>query len=213
MDNWVRKLFSLGELRYGFLLLLSIVICVLTFYIDERVNPSDQFWLSIAYYLSFTLAAIWCGMNYVAQIRMNQLYRRQNDIDAYVKQLALSGEDQLELRNYLEDYAADLEQQGKTREEAAQEAINQFRVKEFLSMSKHTRLFETHGHHYVLGYAAILLAGALVTDLIGVVWEGHWIVYMGTTVLAVYGVSLILVYVLYKILDRLIYERIKHYFL
>ncbi|MGF7029159.1 hypothetical protein J2T17_000064 [Paenibacillus mucilaginosus] len=212
MDNLLRKIFSLRELRYGFLLCFSIVICVVTFYIDEKMNPSDQMWLSISYYISFTIAAIWCGTNYFAQIRMNQFFRRQNDIGAYINQLALSGEDKLELQNYLEDYATDLEQHGRTREEAAKEAIDQFRVREFLSMSKHSKLFETHGHHYLLGYAALMLSGALVLALIDRLSSPSIFFKIFISVLSVYGVSFLIVYVMYKVLDQFIYEKIKKYF-
>lgn len=212
MDNLLRKIFSLRELRYGLLLCFSIVICVVTYYFDEQINPADQMWLSISYYISFTIAAIWCGMNYFAQIRMNQFFRRQNDIYAYVNQLALSGEDKLELQNYLEDYATDLEQHGKTREEAVTEAINQFRVREFLSMSKHSKLFETHGHHYLLGYAAIMLSADLVLAIIDRLASPSIFFKIFFSVLSVYGASFVIVYVMYKALDQFIYEKIKKYF-
>lgn len=213
MKNLLRKIFSLKELKYAWLLLISAMLCIFTFYVDEHFNPSDQFWLSIAYFTSFALAAIWGGMNYVGHIRINSLYRKQKDIQAYVDQLALGREDKLELLNYLEDFAADLELQGKTKEEAATEAINQFKVKEFLSMSKHTSPFESHGHHYLLGYGSLSLAVVLILILIEKALNSFSLyLFILETVLAVYGICLIALRILYKILDKFIYRKLKNYF-
>lgn len=213
MSNLTRKLFSLGDLRYGLLLLLSVGICSVTYYIDEHINPMDQLWLSISYYVSFTIAALWSVANYVGHIRMNNMYSKQHDIRAYVDQLALSREDKLELFNYLEDYAADLKQQGMSEERASKEAIDQFRVREFLSMSKHAKPFESHEHHYLLGYSILSLIMAVVCAAIGIL-ETPLSLYMmiAETVLFVYGVCLGLLYVFYKVLDRVIYERLRKYF-
>ncbi|MDP4097916.1 hypothetical protein OIN60_14160 [Paenibacillus sp. P96] len=213
MTNLSRKIFSLGEIRYAWILLLSIVICIVTFFSDEHFNPDDQFWLSVSYYVSFTLAAVWSGANYVGHIRVNSLYHKQNDIPAYVAQLALNKEDKMELQNYLEDFAADLEHQGRSKKEAAKEAINQFKVKEFLSMSKHTRPFETHGHHYLMGYALLLLASVLLLAIIAqMIAPGILLLFIFQVVLAVYGVCFITLFMLYKVLDRFIYRKLKQYF-
>lgn len=213
MTNFLRKAFSLGEIRFGWILLLSIVICSITFFYDEHFNPEDQFWLALSYYVSFTLALVWSLANYVRHIRMNSLYRRQNDIHSYVAQLALSKEDKLELQNYLEDFAADLEHQGRSKEEAAKEAINQFKVKEFLSMSKHTRPFETHGHHYFIGYALLAFAAAFLLAIIDqTTTQEILFLYIMQVVLAVYGVCFIALLVLYKTFDKFLYQKVKQYF-
>jgi len=213
MTNLTRKIFSLRDLKYPWLLLISSVLCILTFYVDEHFDPGDQFWLSIAYFTSFAFAAIWGGMNYVGHIRINNLYRKQNDIRAYVDQLALSGEDKLELHNYLEDFAADLEQRGRSKEEAITEAINQFKVKEFLSMSKHTRPFESHSHHYLLGYSSLALTASFFLILINYVFPSFSLyLLILETVLAVYGLCFILLLILYKIFDKFIYRKLKDYF-
>lgn len=213
MRNWTRKTFSLAELRYSPVLLLSIVICVAAFYIDEHVNPGDQLWLAVTYYISFSLAALWCGINYVGHIKMNNLYRKHADIGAYVEQLAMSTEDKTELRNFLEDFAADLEEQGRTKEEAAKEVISQFQVREFLAMSKHTVPFETHGHHYLLGCGILLLGVCLTALAAGALWGQHFLVWLIiSSVSGVYGACFFGVYALYKLLDRLIYNKLKKYF-
>lgn len=213
MTNFLRKAFSLGEIRFGWILLLSIALCSITFFYDEHFNPEDQFWLALFYYVSFTLALVWSLANYVRHIRMNSLYRRQNDIHTYVAQLALNKEDKLELQNYLEDFAADLEHQGRSKEEAAKEAINQFKVKEFLSMSKHTRPFETHGHHYLMGYALLAFAAAFLLAIIDqTTTQDVLFLYIMQVVLAVYGVCFIALFVLYKTFNKFLYQKVKQYF-
>lgn len=213
MTNFLRKAFSLGELRFGWILLLSIAICSITFFYDEHFNPEDQFWLALSYYVSFTLALVWSLANYVRHIRMNSLYRKQNDIHTYVAQLALNKEDKLELQNYLEDFAADLEHQGRSKEEAAKEAINQFKVKEFLSMSKHTWPFETHGHHYLMGYASLAFAAAVLLAIMHqMTTQEILFLYIMQVVLAVYGVCFIALFVLYKTFDTFLYQKVKQYF-
>lgn len=213
MRNWARKVFSLAELRYSPVLLLSIVVCVVAYTIDEQIDPQDQLWLAVTYYISFSLAALWCGINYIGHIRVNNLYRKHGDIGAYVEQLVMDAEDKTELRNFLEDFAADLEEQGRSREEAAKEVISQFQVREFLAMSKHTVPFETHGHHYLLGYCMLLLGVcAMATSVELLLAQPPLVWLIISSVSGVYGVSLFGVYMLYKLLDRFIYKKLKNYF-
>ena len=212
MRNWARKVFSLAELRYSPVLLLSIVVCVVAYTIDEQIDPKDQLWLAVTYYISFSLAALWCGINYIGHIRVNNLYRKHGDIGAYVEQLVMDAEDKTELRNFLEDFAADLEEQGRSREEAAKEVISQFQVREFLAMSKHTVPFETHGHHYLLGYGMMLMGVCLAATSVELLLAQPPLVWLIiSSVSGVYGVSLFGVYVLYKLLDRFIYNKLQKY--
>ncbi len=213
MKLLARKMFSIGEIRYGWVLLLSVAICVITFFIDETVNPEDQLWLSVAYFASFAAAAVWAAANYIGHLRMNGLYRKQHDIGAYVAQLALGADDRAELRNYLEDFAADLERQGRSKAEAEKEAIMQFQVKEILSMSKHTSPFEAHGHHYLLGCACIALTAAAASGAVYAAIPGDKpFALLATSVSAVYGCSFLAQYALYKMLDKLLYQKIRNYF-
>ncbi|MFE6799214.1 hypothetical protein [Paenibacillus chitinolyticus] len=213
MTNLTRKILSLDELKYAWLLVLSIVICIATFFIDEHFDPNNQLGLTLSYFSSFLLAAIWGGVNYVGHIRTNSLYKKKNDIHAYVSQLALSRDDKTELQNYLEDFAADLELKGMKKEEAEKEAINQFRAKEFLSMSKYTSPFESHGHHYLIGYALISITLAVVIALIERTIASPSLFFLiMITIFAVYGISLGALFMVYRVLDKLIYKKLKDYF-
>ena len=210
--NLLRKAFSLYDIKYCWLLIVSLAICGAFFYVDRSYNPDDQFWLSVGYGVSFGMAVLWSGTNYIGHIRINAMYRKQNDIQAYVEQLAMSSEDKVELRNYLEDYAEDLMNQGKSEAQATAEAISQFKVKELLSLSKNSSLFHLHAHYYLLGWSAvafILLGLLVVTD--GLFVLNSLMTLIIVTILAVYGASFIFLFFIYKVLDVLIYQKLhKH---
>jgi hypothetical protein len=213
MTPLTRKIFSIGEIKQGWLLLLSAAICAATFAIDVIYDPDDQFWLSVAYYASFTAAAVWAIANYVLHLRLNRLYRKRDDIRAYAEQLALPADERQELLDYLEDFAADLERRGRSEEEAVREAITQFQVKEFLSMSKRSSPIETHGHHYLLGCAALSFFAALASAAVGLlpgVPEAP--PFVAETVATVYGCCFLGLYGLYKFMDNLLFRTLSGYF-
>jgi hypothetical protein len=83
-----------------------------------------------------------------------------------VNQLAMSEEDKLELQTYLEAYVQDLIQQGKTKDEAAREAINQFKVIEFLSLSKNTSFLNLHAHFHLIGWVTILTIAFIMINIL-----------------------------------------------
>ncbi|UVI30491.1 permease prefix domain 1-containing protein [Paenibacillus spongiae] len=203
-----RKAFSLGDIKYSWMLILSILICGAFFYADRMDQPDDRLWLSVGYGASFGLAILWSVMNYIGHIRINAMYRKQNDIGAYVEQLAMSDEDKLELRNYLEDYTEDLMTRGKSREQATAEAISQFKVKELLSLSKNTSLFQLHAHCYLFGWAAVACAAlVLLVVLDGALGSNAVLVLILETIFIVYGASLFLLFLVYKLLDAWIHQK------
>jgi len=206
------KMFSLSDIKYAWLLILSIVVCGTFFYVDRTSDPDDQILLSIGYSVSFALAVLWSGVNYIGHIRINAMYRKQNDIEAYVEQLAMSGEDKTELRNYLEDYAQDLMNQGKSREEATEEAISQFKVKELLSLSKNTSLFQLHAHYYLFGWAiAAFTLLLLLAVLNGIFLSSPLLLIIAETIFAAYGAAFIFLFFIYKMLDALLYQKLRHH--
>ncbi|WJH36111.1 permease prefix domain 1-containing protein [Paenibacillus sp. CC-CFT747] len=152
------------------------------------------------------------AVNYIAHMHLNRLYRKGEDIPAYVAQLALSEEDKQELQNYLEDYAEDLRSQGRTQEEAAREAVSQFRVQELLSLSKNSLLFELHAHYYLLGWSLTAVAAFAGLALIGWMTFPHsLLLLLAETILAAYGFGMAFLFVLYKALDALLYRKLKEH--
>ncbi|MFY0758609.1 permease prefix domain 1-containing protein [Metabacillus dongyingensis] len=133
MSQQKKKIFSLGDIKYSWILSLSAIFFGITNYLD-RMYSNDPAWVHAGYWISFAIAVLWGVLNYISHIRMNNMYKKQDDLQLYVNQLVMSEEDKLELRTYLEDYVQDLMKQGNTEADAMREAINQFKVKEFLSL-------------------------------------------------------------------------------
>lgn len=213
MSHLIPKVFSLSDMKYGWCLLLSMLLCVVSYYADRLINPEDQFWIAAGYTLSFAVAVVWGAINYIGHMRVNVKFQKHHDIEAYIQQLAMSQEDRLELQNYLEDYAKDLMGAGKSREDASREAISQFKVKELMSLSKNTTLFDLHAHYYLFGWTIFAIILFIVIGTAGYVWfpsSPHLLITL--SILAAYGAGLSGTFFVYKVLDVLIYKKVKEYF-
>ncbi|WLD94685.1 hypothetical protein [Alkalihalobacillus sp. AL-G] len=210
MSPLMKKIFSLRDITYGWLLIVSILLFVVTVYVDLYNDPSTiQLYTLAGCLLAFFLAVLWGILNYIGHIRMNAMYQKYNDIQAFVNNLALDPDDQLELQTYLEDYASDLVDQGLNKHDAAKQAIQQFKVKEFTTLSKNTMLFNLHAHYYLWGYTCI---AAIVTICLFLVTE---MVFLSSLVLVVlettiflYGLGLCGMFFLYKLFDAMFYKKL-----
>jgi hypothetical protein len=100
VSQLIKKIYSLKDIIYAWLLVISKVLFGFSFYID-RINLNDPIWLLIIFFISFAIAILWGTVDYIGHIRMNAMYQKQNNIRAYVNQLAMSEEDKLELQTYL----------------------------------------------------------------------------------------------------------------
>jgi 4-amino-4-deoxy-L-arabinose transferase-like glycosyltransferase len=197
-----KKTFSLSDIKYSWVLFVSMVVCGVFFYWDRTSDLDDQLLLSVGYAVSFAMAVLWCAANYVGHIRINAMYRKQNDIDAYIAPLAMNTEEKLELRNYLEDFAQDLMNQGMQEEQATAEAIRHFKVKELLSLSKNSSLFHLHAHYYLFGWAAAAFVLLILLWFVNGLWFPHAVLLLVLeTILFVYGSALVLLFFVYKLLD------------
>ena len=212
MSQHIRKIVNLKDINFSWILFLSFTLFGLSCYID-RLYSNDPIWIHGCYWLSFTLAVLWGALNYISQIRMNNMYKKQNDIQQYVNQLAMSEEDQLELQTYLEDFVQDLIEQGKTKEDATREAINQFKVKEFLSLSKNTMFFNLHAHYYLIGWTTIILVSFILVWLLGIMVFPNLVIILTIEVtLFAYGIGLFGMFFVYKVIDAIIYRKFKELF-
>ncbi|CAH0119764.1 MULTISPECIES: hypothetical protein [unclassified Paenibacillus] len=153
MQNLTRKIFGLNDMKYGWSLLVSILVCGITFYIDRNPNPDDLFLLSAGYGMSFVIAIVWG---------------------------------------------------------AAKEAISQFKVKEFLSLSKHTTIFELHAHYYLIGWTIVAIAVLIALGLAGNAAPPFSLpMLLVESVLVAYGAGFIALFFVYKLLDALIYKKLR----
>lgn len=212
MSQLIRKIFSLGDIKYIWILILSGALFGISNYTD-RLFSNDPIWVLAGYWISFAIAALWGALNYISHIRMNSMYKKQGDIRLYVNQLAMSEEDKLELQIYLEDYVQDLMKQGNTEADATREAINQFKVQEFLSLSKNTLLFNLHAHYYLIGWTIIFIIVSIlvwVLELSIIPFASFTTTIVITFI--VYAIGLFGMFFLYKIIDAAIYKKFKELF-
>lgn len=207
MKHFWKKVFSLQDIKYFWLLMISFIGFDATYYFDLYYDPQFvQTKALIGYGSTFMLAVIWGIFNYIGHIRINVLYQRNHDIPSFVSQLVMNHEEKLELQAYLEDYTQDLENQGRTKDEAAKEAINQFKVQEFSSLSKNTMIFNLHAHYYLGGYAffAILLGG--VIGLIGSAISSLFLLVIQYTLFS-YALGFGGLFFIYKLVDAVLYKK------
>lgn len=211
MKNILKKTFNLSDIKYSWLLLLSMVIFILSLYfekISSSITPLTQW---ITYGSAFLSAVIWSVLNYIAHIKVNANYKKYDDIKTYVDNLVMSKDDKLELMAYLEDYAADLSSQGKTKAEAVQIAINQFRVQEFSSISKNNSVLNFPIHYYLIGYVLVDIALVIVLALLtNTIFHGYFWLSAFEFTLAAYGVGFLGLFFLYKVFDAAISKKINN---
>lgn len=209
MQYFFRKVFSLQDIKYSWLLLISVMIFMTTFYLDLHFGPSKvQMIALVGYGSAFIVATLWGASNYIGHVRINALYQKNNDIQAFVSQLAVNKEEKKELQMYLEDYAQDQVNQGKARNEAAKEAIGQFKIGEFSSLSKSTMIFHLHAHYYLGGWALIAMLAALIFILMGNAFSSLFVLVLGYTFLF-FGVGFVVLFCIYKVVDVALYKKIK----
>ncbi|GIN69876.1 hypothetical protein J14TS2_03510 [Bacillus sp. J14TS2] len=207
-----KKIFSIGDMKYRWILLFSTLIFGIFNYTD-RLYSNDPVWILVGYWISIAIAVLWTALNYISHIRMNSMYKKQDDLQLYVNQLAMSDEDKLELRTYLEDFVEDLMKQGNTEADATREAINQFKVKEFLSLSKNTMFFNLHGHYYLIGWTIVSIIAFIIVWLLGItIFPYRSITLTIESIFIAYAIGIFGTFVMYKMIDAVIYRKFKELF-
>lgn len=204
MKNTLRKIFNLTDIKNSWLLIASMIIFLLSLY-TEKVKGA----IIPLYALAIVSAVIWGILNYINHIKVNANYKKFDNIETYVDNLVINKDEKLELKSYLEDFAADLISQGKTSKEAVQIAINQFRVQEFSSLSKNNSILNLPIHYYLIGYVLIDIALILILEFlrITILASSFWLSAI-EFMFIVYGVGLIGLFFLYKMLDTVISKKL-----
>jgi hypothetical protein len=209
MKNILRKIFNLSDIKYSWLLIISMTIFLISLYnekINRDITPLIQW---ITYGSAILSAMIWGILNYITHIKVNANYKRYDDIETYVDNLVMSKDEKLELKAYLEDFTADLLSQGKTEQEAIQTAINQFRVQEFSSFSKNSSILNLPIHYYLIGYLFVDIVLILIlTCLTNTILMGSFWLSAVEFMLIAYGVGFLGLFALYKILDSVISKKL-----
>lgn len=210
MKHLLKKAFSLRDIKYGWLLLVSIAIFFTALYLDLDSNPSHiSIKAVISYGAALIVSVVWGAINYIGHIRVNVMYRKNNDIHAFVDKLAMSQEDKLELQVYLEDYIQDLISQGKEKEDATEIAIDHFKIKEFSSLSKDTQIFNMHAHYYLWGYTIIAtLLCLLLLFVTNVLIESSLALIVMESSFFVCAFGFTCLFFVYKLMDSIFYKKL-----
>lgn len=209
MKLWIKKIFNLSDIRYPWLLLLSMILFVFSLY-NNKVNPYISVGLEfLTYGTAIGSAFVWSILNYVDHIKVNAIYRKSDNIDSYVNSLIMKKDEKEDLKQYLNDFVKDLEANGKTKEDAVRTAISQFQVNEFTSLSKNTGIFELPSHYYLIGYVMIfILAIILIQVMISVGLGGRFWLFAINFMLGLYSLAFLGLLLLYKLIDTLVARKI-----
>lgn len=209
MSTFLKKVFSFNDMKHSWLLLISMVWFIASFYIERNYDPTDQYIGWMGYGGGVLLAMVWSIFNYISHIRVNKMYQKHHSISAYVNQLTINKEERNELQAYLEDYANDLLNQGKTEKEANEAAIRAFQVQEFSSLSKNTSIFNLHAHYYLIGYTTIAVIVVLILNILTNTIYSTFTLIVIEYVCFAYGIGFALLFFLYKMFDVLLYRTLK----
>lgn len=210
MKQFLRKIFNLLDIRYSWILIISMGIFIASLYtskINTQITPTIE-WIS--YGSAFISAVIWGILNYIDHIKVSATYIKCDNIDAYVDNLMMSKDERAELKAYLEDYAKDLISQGKTKEEAVKTAINQFKVQEFTSLSKNSSLLNLPIHYYLFGYTLIaMIIGIILHFLTDIFLPQIFLLLSIEFMLFSYAIGFVGLFFLYKLMDVALLKKIE----
>lgn len=211
MNLLIKKVFNLSDIRYPWLLLISMLLFIFSLY-NNKINPDISMIVELVTYGSAVIIAfVWSILNYIDHIKVNVLLRRYDTIDVFVDNLVMEKQEKEDLKSYLNDFVKDLEENGKTRDEAVKTAIAQFQVQEFTSLSKDNGIFELPVHYYLLGYI-IIFAGLII--LIGIftntILVNSFLLHAINFMLNLYAIGFLGLLLLYKLIDNLVTKKIIH---
>lgn len=211
MQLWIKRIFNLTDIRYPWLLLLSMILFVFSLY-NNKINPDINVGLEfLTYGTAIGCAFVWSVLNYIDHMKLNAIYKKSDNIDSYVDSLIMKKDEKEDLKQYLNDFVQDLEANGKTKDEAVRIAINQFQVDEFTALSKNTGIFELPSHYYLIGYVVIFALVMILTQvLISIGLGGRFWLYAVNFMLVLYSLAFLGLVLLYKLIDTLVARKITH---
>lgn len=209
MQIFVKKIFNLSDIRYPWLLLISMMAFMFSLY-NNKINPEINTMMELLTYgTAIAIAIVWSILNYIDHIKINVLLRRYDDIDIFVDNLVLNKQEKEDLKSYLNDFVKDLQNNGKTKDEAIKAAIAQFQVEEFTSVSKNSGIFELSNHYYLIGYILIFtIAMMLIGIFTNTILENSFLLKAMNFMLNLYSIGLFGLLLLYKIIDNLVVKKI-----
>ena len=197
--NKIKRIFNLIDIKYPWLLLISMLAFIIALCFN-RIYPDAFTRIEIVVYSAvFLIALLWSILNYVGHLQISAIYKKHDNIEAFIKKLTMSKEEKAELTEYLNDFIKDLEENGNTHEEAVKTAISHFQVKEFTQSEGN--IFETPIHYYLLGYVSIFVELIIVIQCIDLIISLPFIILAVSFMLMLFSVAFICLFFIYKLID------------
>lgn len=203
--NKIKRLFSLADIKYPWLLLISMLAFVIALYFN-RFYPNAFTRIEIGIYGAvFLVALLWSILNYVGHLQISAIYKKYDNIEAFIKKLTMNKGEKAELTEYLKDFVTDLEENGSTHEEAVKTAISHFQVKEFTQSQGN--VFETPAHYYLLGYVSIFVGLIIVIQCIDLIISLPFVVLAVSFMLMLFSAAFVCLFFIYKLIDVMISKK------
>lgn len=205
MDKLFREIFNYKGIRYPIILMASALSFIGSVYYNSLYPDTKAAILWIIYGASITMAFIWSIINYVAQIKINSIYKKNDSITDYISSLNMDPNEKEELQTYLSDFVKDLIDNGKTEAEAVRYAIAQFQVEEFNSVTKSSNILSISSHLYLIGFTVLSLSISIVMFLLNVIFSSFnfWFLAIGWTSL-LYAIAFMFLIFIYLFANKII---------
>lgn len=198
-------MYRLSDIKYPWLLILAMLafvtaLCFNRFYPDAFTRIEV-----VIYGAVFLIALLWSILNYVGHLKINAIYKRYDQVDAFIKSLTMSKGEKAELAEYLDDFVRDLVENGSTHAEAVKTAISNFQVQEFTKSQSH--IFETPTHYYLLGYASIFIGLIIIIQCVNFIVSLPFIIIAASFMLTLFCVAFVCLFFLYKLIDVMVAKK------
>lgn len=199
--------FSVKQISYKTILVVSMVLFFVCYYLDTVIDPSNtEFIFVVGYMFAIMLAAFWSIINYIDHLRINPLYKTYDSIDQFIRDLNTTKDEKMEIRTMMVDYVTDQKKLGKNENEAIAEIISQFKNEE-LHKSNNTDVFFVHVHKYLLGLGLILIIMGLFVFLVTKVMNGNVLLLVLQITLFCYAAGFFMSFVMYNILNKVLIKK------
>ncbi|MEL7566738.1 MAG: hypothetical protein AAGU27_17915 [Dehalobacterium sp.] len=203
--NKIRRIYYLADIKYPWLLLISMLAFITALFFN-RFYPDTFTRIEIVIYGAvFLVALLWSILNYIGHLRISVIYKKHDNIEAFIKRLTMSKEEKTELSEYLNDFVKDLEENGSTHEEAVKTAISHFQVQEFTQAQGN--IFETPIHYYLLGYVSIFVGLIIVIQCIDLIISLPFIILAVSFMLMLFSIAFICLFFIYRLIDVMIAKK------
>lgn len=201
----IQKVFRLRDIKYPWLLFLAMLAFVMALCFNRYYPETFTRIELVIYGAVFLIILLWSILNYVAHVKINAIYKKYDNIDTFVKRLAMSKEEKSELSEYLNDFVRDLEENGNTHEEAVKTAISNFQVQEFTQ--SHNNIFETPAHYYLFGYVSIFVGLIVIIQCVDLIVSLPFIILAVSFMLMLFSVVFVCLFLIYRLIDVMIAKK------